>query len=645
MRKAMARPIRLLLLILAVIAGAFAHGQDQRFHKWEATVSPADIRAGETGVIKLTATIDDGWHVYEIGQTGGPQGMEIEVAKNPAIAEIGKPIAPKAKRKHDPNFEVEVGYYEKTVTVEVPFKLAPNAKGEVKASVLVISQVCDATMCDRPREDKLEVAIPIAEGEPRTDRTTMALGGTGAASGGGSSGTVNQFDADFKQAQSQGLPSFILFSFVAGLAALLTPCVFPMIPVTVSFFSKKSEDGGKPGYGQALLYCLGIILTFTVLGIIVTLAFGASGLQSLSTNPFVNGALFLLFVVLALSLFGVFELRLPASLTTAASAKSRSAGWISPLLMGFTFSLTSFTCTVPVVGSILGGAAAGGNLLYPIVGMLAFSSALALPFFFLALFPALITKLPRSGSWMLTVKAFMGFLELAAAVKFLSNIDLVYQWGLITKPVFLALWAIIMAICGFYLFGWLRLPSETSPNVGWLRRGFAAASIAAAVYCLGGLQGVNLGTVAAFLPPDDYGVPVGSAASKESEKWMTDLEAAKALARKEGKKLFIDFTGVACTNCRWMEKNMFPNKEVQDRFDDMVLVKLYTDRLRPEEARRADEKNRELQLKWTNSTTLPVYVILTPDEEPLKVGAYTTDKDAFVKFLDAGLNSGVVAKN
>jgi len=624
--------VRVAICLVAVLIAAVALGQPMRYHKWEAAFTGTDVRAGEGATVTLKATIEPGWHRYKIGQEGGPQATLIELVEGSDLEVAGAVKAPEPIVKFDKNFNIDVGMYEGSVEMTLPVKVKAGTKpGEYKAKLMVTSQVCDETTCDRPREDEIEITFTVVEGEARPDRIVAAAPAGGSTGG---AAPTSDFDANFNKAQSGGVGSFFLFSFLAGLAALLTPCVFPMIPVTVSFFSKQGEDQDrKSAIRAALLYCLGIIVTFTLIGIIVTLAFGAAGVQGLSTNPILNLILFAVFIALAASLFGVFELTLPSSLTSAVNSKSRSAGIVAPLLLGLTFSLTSFTCTVPLVGTILAGAAAGGGLLYPVVGMLGFSTALAIPFFLLALFPQWLKKMPKSGQWMITVKAFMGFLELAAAVKFLSNVDLVYQWEIITKPVFLALWAIIMAICGLYLLGWLRLPHDAGTKIGWGRRVFALASVASAAYCLAGLQGQSLGSMEAFLPPADY----GAKGEKKYDGWLTDFEEAKRQAAATGKPIFVDFTGYTCTNCRWMESNMFPVASVKERMDGMIRVKLYTDALRPPDKRAESVKNQELQQKLTNSTTLPVYVITKADGSVVSKEAYTTDQAQYLGFLDKGI--------
>jgi thiol:disulfide interchange protein len=306
--------------------------------------------------------------------------------------------------------------------------------------------------------------------------------------------------------------------------------------------------------------------------------------------------------------------------------------------MGLTFSLTSFTCTVPVVGTLL-LAASKGNYLYPALGMLAFSTAFSLPFFFLALFPQAISKLPRSGAWMATLKAFMGFFELAFALKFLSNIDLVLNWGWITREVFLAVWATIAVVGALYLLGWIRLGTEEGKTpIGFLRRGFGVATLAAAMLCLAGIQGFSLGSMDSFVPPNPY---PGRAAATGSQAipWVHDYKQALAQAKAQNKLMFINFTGVTCTNCRLMEKTVLPKPDVLKEMGDMIPVELYTDRGTPD-----DNFNKELEQKLANTVSLPVYIVVTPNEKPLKKFEGAGSVSAFVAFLKSSkTQTGAVA--
>lgn len=447
-----------------------------------------------------------------------------------------------------------------------------------------------------------------------------------------------------KTAMSQGLGPYLLLAFFAGLAALATPCVWPMIPITVSFFSKRGE-GGKKDLRGSLAYSLGIMATFTMLGIAVSAVFGAAGIQRLAANVWVNLGLTAVFVVLALGLFGVLDFALPQGFVDKFSKGSRTKqGLLGPILMGVTFTLTSFTCTVPFVGTLL-VSVAGGNFLYPVLGMLAFSFAFAVPFFLLAMFPQWLASLPKSGSWLSSTKAYLGFLELAAALKFLSNVDLAWNWGLLTKPAFLAVWVVLFSIAGFWLVGALRLPHADGPDpkVGVGRRVFGFVNIALAGYLLTAMNGAPLGQLVGFLPPDPYPGQETAVASQGTAEptghlaWVKDYEAAVAKANQEGKLLLLNFTGDFCVNCRVMENTVFPDPEVAGLMRQAVPVWLVTDR--EDENSRANAALRE---RLTKSVTNPVYVIQKPSGEVVTIqGGATQGPKPFAEWLRKGLAGGV----
>jgi thiol:disulfide interchange protein len=614
-------------LILLLVA-ASSWGQESHA-KFSATLDPPDARKGEAARVLVRADVDPGWWIYGLVPQGDPTPLEIHMEPGSALAEAGKPVGPPAHKKFDKNFGSEVNYHQGNVIFALPVKVTGNP-GDATAKVRIVWQVCDPSQCEPPSEETFDVSFKIAPGEPRSDHLAALTDvppqpeqNPGQAAQGAKPGAgTDEFATAFNEARSKGLFGFILFAFITGLVALLTPCVFPMIPITVSFFSKRGDSAQKTNYTGAAAYCIGIITTFTGLGLAVTLIFGASGVQDLGANPWINLFLVLLFVALALSLFGVYELTLPSGLVNKMSSKSRTSTLLGPLLMGLTFTLTSFTCTVPFVGTILAGAAAGGDVLYPVLGMLAFSSAFALPFFFLALFPQLLAKLPKSGSWLATVKAFMGFIEVAAALKFLSNVDQVWETRFISEPIFLAIWASIAFFAAVYLFGWMRFPHDGAvQKIGWFRRVVAMGTLAAGVYCLAAIDGAPLGKLSAFLPP-----------GKDKLEWIPSYESAKSLAQAQGRPLMIDFTGVTCTNCRDMEKNMFTRSAVNRELQQFVRAKLYTDRRNPE-----DKANKALLRELSKSVTLPVYVIQSPDGMTLKIfQGSTDDEQEFLRFLRQG---------
>lgn len=596
---------------------------------WSARLDRTDVRAGEIAKVVVTAKLDKGWHTYSIVPVAdGPFPTTIQPPKSDGVESAGPVTEQPPVQEDDPNFGKRVALFSESAEFYVPIRVKPGKTGDQKLTISLRYMVCDASTCIPPKNVDLAVAFSVAPGEARPE--FLASQAPPAVSQ-----PTDDASLQIQKAQDAGLLPFIIFAFGMGLLSLLTPCVFPMIPITVSFFSKQGAEGAKRGIAGPVAYCLGIIATFTGLGVIM----GSTGLNRVATNVWVNLALALLFIVLAASLFGVFEIRLPSWLINKANSKSRAGGLVGPLVMGLTFTLTSFTCTVPFVGTLLATSAQRG-LAASVIGMLSYSTAFALPFFLLALFPSYLQKLPRSGSWLVTVKAFMGFLELMAALKFVSNVDLAFTLGWLTQPVFLAVWAITAAVGGLYLLGWLRLPHEGDVKVGWIRRGFAAAMLGLAVMFLGGLEGGYLGDLAAFLPPDPY--PGKVSRTKENLAWEDTYQAAVAKAKSTGRNIFIDFTGIYCTNCRLMEKNVFPVPEVEKELNKFVLARLYTDKGTPE-----SDANQNLELEMAKVTTLPLYVVVSPEGKVLKVHQQQpplNDKEQFLKAIRP-FSGSVVASN
>jgi len=440
--------------------------------------------------------------------------------------------------------------------------------------------------------------------------------------------------ATVEQAQSKGMLAYLAFCFTGGLVSLLTPCVFPMVPVTVSYFSKREQGRALP---EALAYSFGIVSTFAILGVAASAIFGATGITAFSANPWVNLVLGVVFIVLALNLFGLFEIQVPSFLTRKTNEQRARGGLVGPYFMGITFSLTSFTCTAPIAGSLLAAAAKGGDLVAPTVGMATYGLAFAAPFFFLALSPSSLSKLPKSGEWMNTVKPALAFVELAAAVKFLSNADLGFELALITRPVFLVLWVGIFIGLALYLLG---IPKALK-TAGTARRAFGVASFAFAVFLAFGITRPSLGVVESFPPPDPYPAKSnksgseGQIAAKKEVKGRIEAanyEEALKLAKETGRPVFIDFTGVACVNCRLMEKHIFPKEAVSTELDKMVTVQLYTDRPKAE-----DQANQKLQQELAKNVALPTYVLLTPEGKVIdKFEGLAQSPEEFAGFLKKG---------
>lgn len=436
-----------------------------------------------------------------------------------------------------------------------------------------------------------------------------------------------------------GMMGFLLLAAGAGLAALLTPCVFPMIPLTVSYFTRHASDR-REAARMATVYGVAIVTMFTGLGVAMALAVGAAGAQTIAANPWVNLFIASVLIAFALSLLGLYELRLPMGLVNYFDAKGRVGGYSGVLFMGFTLTLVSFSCTAPFVGGLL-AAAAGGEWFYPLIGMAVFSGAFAMPFVLLSLFPNALTSLPRSGAWMNAFKVTLGFIELAAAIKFLSNADLIWQWEVVSRPLAIAATVVIFALAGLYLIGKLPLAHEPVPaEVGVGRLSAALVFFAASLYMLPGLFGAPLNSLDAYLPPRQAtDVSLWRPGSSErmaladSEDWIEDdLDMAMQEARAAGKPLFIDFTGYTCTNCREMESNVFIRNDVAERFErNYVRVRLFTDGLEH------GSRFQRYQLRLTGTVALPTYAVVDPAKETLVTKASgVMSADDFIAFLDKG---------
>ena len=673
----------LLSALFICFALAPAHAQNPRNQAqipvtpvtWKAQLQPQDIRAGEGGRIVLSATVQQNWYFYSPSTPpGGPNPTKITLPANPALELKGQIALPKPNRHQDEGFGIEVETYEKAAEFGLPVRANTGASGAQKVVVKVRYQACDKIkgICLPPKTVEVPVEFTIAQGAARPGKTapdasippqTFTQGGADSGSAGngsagsgsgGAAGTTTQSQvpgaphapatapasgsvsaAAAPKTAAPNLFSFIALAIGAGFLAILTPCVFPLIPITVSLFSKQTEGNRLRG---PLIYCLGIISTFTLLGVAVSVIFGAAGLNKIAANPWVNLSLAALFVVLALNLLGVFEIVVPSSLLNRVQPKGSSqgrSGIVAPLLMGFAFSLTSFTCTVPFVGTALVTAATAGPL-YPAIGMLAFSTAFALPFFVLALFPSFLTRLPRAGEWLVSVKAFMGFVEIAAALKFLQVADYTLHLGLLTRPVFLAIWFAIALLAGFYLLRVVRLPHDSpDQKIGPGRRVLGVATLGMAAWLLAANNGASLHDLDAYLPPRDYG-----SHQKVASPWIVnDLDAARARAKAENKPLLINFTGYACTNCRLMENNVLPHPEVVGQLDNFVPVELFTDGTDAKSV----QFNQYQQQKF-GTVAIPYYAVVTPDGQIQgRLEGLERDPSKFAGFLRDSRSQGRVA--
>ncbi|HET6566914.1 MAG TPA: cytochrome c biogenesis protein CcdA [Rhodothermales bacterium] len=654
-----------LLWLIVGAAAVHAQGPATDYVEWSSEIEPAEVALGGSATLHLHADIADGWHMYALDSPPPTKALKVEL----------DPLAPgitaapfeqtTPEQGFDPNFGLTVRYFERQADLSTTVAVSQTAvPGEHAISGKILFMICNDRMCLPPTHVPLSVpftvtgsAKPLAALEPalRSDSTTAAAPPNGGPAQGDAApadpdqaavGPTSGFPAaggDLGRARAGGLWAFILLAVGAGLGALLTPCVFPMIPLTVSFFTRHADDHRSAAVRMAGVYGFAIVLTFTGLGLLMALLLGAAGAQTVAANPWLNLFIGVVFIVFALSLLGLFELRLPQGLVNYFNRQGNERpGYLGVLFMGLTLTLVSFSCTAPFVGGLL-AATVQGERFYPIVGMLVFSLTFALPFVLFALFPRALHSLPRSGAWLNAVKVVLGFVELAAALKFLSNADLLWGWGIISRTLAIAVTVVIFFLAGLYLLGKLPLEHEELPQrVGVGRLLFSIAFFGVALYMIPGLLGAPLNKLDAYLPPrqaTDVNLLSALASTghpgttADGEEWhVDDIDAAFAAAAQQNKPVLIDFTGYTCTNCREMEANVFTRPDVLQRFGrDFVLLRLYTDGLEH------GEDFQRYQLKTTGTVALPTYAIVDPSGKRL-IARITglTEAEDFLAFLDTG---------
>lgn len=676
--------LRLLLsVVLAVSVGSAAQAQGFRgaadIVDWTVEAASERVAPGEPVRVVFDAQIQEGWKMYALDDTLSPS-IPLTITFESLPDPFGEEVAfsqEGRKEGFDPNFDTDVRYFEDQARVEAVLETeAGAASGAYELGGTIRFMVCDAKQCLPPKSVPFATTVLLGEAAASTppeastseavqeERPDFAVGvvpletippdgdappdvgpaemGAGEASAASGETAIAAAPSRLDAARAEGLWGFLLLAVGAGLAALLTPCVFPMIPLTVSYFTKHADDRGE-ALRMASVYGLAIVLIFTGLGALMALLLGAAGAQTIAANPWVNLFIALVFIVFALSLLGLFELRLPAGLLNYFNRQSNErSGYVGVLFMGLTLTLVSFSCTAPFVGGLL-AATTGGEWAYPILGMLIFSATFALPFVLFALFPKGLQSLPKSGAWMNAVKVVLGFVELAAALKFLSNADLVWGWGLLSRPLAIAVTVVLFFLAGMYLLGKLPLAHEPVPErIGTFRLLAAVAFFGLSLYLLPGLLGAPLGGLDAYLPPrqgSDVSLlaAVASHASDDGAEsgefdWHEDIEAAYAEAERVGKPVFIDFTGYTCTNCRDMEANVFPQPAVAQRLRrDFVLLRLYTDD--PER----DQELQRFQLQLTGTVALPTYAVVQPESKRLIAHhSGMASVERFAAFLEEG---------
>ncbi|MGB5014348.1 MAG: cytochrome c biogenesis protein CcdA [Pyrinomonadaceae bacterium] len=620
---------RIFLGVILLSTAVFA--QNPTSWKLSSDAGIKSLKANDLIKVTLKAEIENGWHLYALEQPpGGPFATTIKVSEGKPFEVNGKIGSTKPIVKPDNNFIIdgkplETLFFDNSATFNIPLKATAETSVEA-ISIDVRFQVCDATRCLPPKT----VRVSTAGSEDVKKAATSQVPSVSPPTAPNTEKTLTTSQ------QPADLWTFIWLAITLGALSLLTPCVFPMIPITVSYFTNHAAGSRAKSVKLATIYSIGIIGTFTILGMLLAIFVGAAGINLFAANPWINILIAAVFLFFAFNLFGAYEITVPAGVLTKLDSLTRSkegegSGVVGALLMGLTFTLTSFTCTSPFVGTILVSASQGDWQL-PLIGMLVFSTVFALPFFVLALAPQLLSQLPRAGGWMNSVKVAMGFLEVAAAMKFISNVDLVWKWGIFTRDVVLSVWIAIGVILSIYLLGKFQLSHDSKPErLGAFRMFAAVVSLAVSFYLLTGLFGAKLGEIESFLPPDLSDSSVRSTGRSEgSVKWIVnDYSAALAKAKNENKLVFIDFTGYTCTNCRWMEANVFPKKEVEAEMSKYVLVKLFTDG-----SGEVYERQQEMEQQMFGTVALPFYGIVDGDGKIISsFPGLTRNIPEFVDFL------------
>jgi thiol:disulfide interchange protein DsbD len=600
--------------------------------QWTLAAEHPTAAPGSKIVARLAAKIDPGWHVYSLTTPQGPIPTTLQLADNPAVAGY-RVYQPRPVATYDPNFNVDTETFENQAVFLVVVELKKDiGDGPVELAVQSRYQACNAKQCLLPVRKTATARLMVDH--------SAALAAVDIPAGYAlyAPATAPAAPASAAGGQVQGTGAFLLIAFGFGLASIFTPCVFPMIPITVSFFLNKQSGSRGRSVFQALVFCLGIIVLFSALGLAATAILGPFGTVQLGSNPWVNGFIALVFVAFGLSLLGAFEIVIPSGALTKVDHAAERGGILGTLMMGLTFSLTAFACVGPFVGTLLAGSLSAGGW-KPLTGMLAFATGLALPFFMLALFPAYLKRLPKSGSWMERVKVVFGFVILAAALKYLSNVDAVLGWNVLTRERFLALWVILFSLPGLYLLGFLRLEGiGANEKVGIKRLLIGTIFLAFALSLVPGMFGGKLGEIDAYVPLSSGRTALSGGQNPVALTWMKNqYREALARGRAEGKPIFLDFTGYACTNCHWMKSNMFTRPEIAEALGNFVLVELYTDGTDA-----ASELNQKILTEKFATVAIPFYVILDPDGKVIaSFAGMTRDPAEFQRFLRSDPEVGV----
>ncbi|RXM46909.1 thioredoxin family protein [Flavobacterium sp. YO64] len=667
-----------LLLLFSIITQAQIYNP----LKWKTSIEKISDTEYE---LQAKAIIESGWHLYsqEVSD-GGPIPTRFAFTKAPEFQLIGAVKEEKGKTINDPIFKMLIKFFEKETTFRQRVKILSSKPFKINAEVEFM--VCNDENCLPPSSDELEFtvspsakAVTLIESDAKKEIKTAEID---------SSATVvkekteeiiqtevektpkKELKKQQSETESRSLWSIFLLSFFSGFAALLTPCVFPMIPMTVSFFTKQSKTKSQ-GIRKAVFYGISIIAIYIFLGAIVTWFFGADSLNALSTNVWFNLIFFVLLMFFAFSFLGAFEIMLPNAWANKVDSQADKGGVVGILFMALALAIVSFSCTGPIVGTLLVEAASRGGIA-PFVGMFGFSLALALPFTLFAAFPGWLNSLPKSGGWLNSVKVFLGFLEMALAFKFLSNADLVLQLHLLERETFLAIWIAIFGTLTFYLFGKIQLPHDSPvSNISVGRLGLGVLVLAFTIYLIPGIWGAPLKMISGFPPPMHYSeIPNGLSNSESREitenlpegaelgphdiMAFRDYDLGMQYARKMGKPVMIDFTGHACVNCRKMEDNVWSDDKVQKILKgDLVLISLYVDdkrELASHEQKVSELTGKKIKYigqKWSEFQTIkyktnaqPFYVLVNNEGEKLnETSAYNPDIDDYLEWLNTGISN------
>ncbi|MEI8203828.1 MAG: thioredoxin family protein [Bacteroidota bacterium] len=673
------KPFRLLLLVPLFLLSLTANSQILKPVKW--TFS-SKITAPNEALILFTATIDNKWHLYSQNvPPDGPIATSFTLEKSKDYQLVGKVVEPKPISEFDDAFKMTVKYFTKKAIFTQKIKFTSSKDFVFKGKLEFMS--CNNGTCVPPEE--IEFSIPVKTGVASNDtdqNATLTDTSTKDTTSKAVVNTVSKADSIAKLnvlnktiGQDDSLWMFFILAFGWGLLAILTPCVFPMIPMTISFFMKS----GKKGKLQAIIYGLSIIVIYVIFGVLISVLFGADFGNWLSTHWIPNVFFFIIFVVFAASFFGYFEITAPSWLVNKSVKNEEKGGIIGTIFMALTLVLVSFSCTGPIVGTVV-VQAVGGAVIKPVIGMLGFSLAFAIPFTLFAFFPQWLNKMPKSGGWLNSVKVVLGFIELAFALKFLNVPDQTYHWGLLDREVYLAFWIVIFTLMGFYLLGKIKFPHDSDmPNLkSFPRLMLAIFTFTFVVYMIPGLWGAPLKALSGWLPPPETqdfdinsivresggGIKDTSTSTGDAPlytnilklphglKGYFDYDQALKASKQLKKPVFVDFTGHGCTNCREMENRVWSDKEVLKRLrENFVIVALYVDdkviempekdwytNAEGKQIKLLGKKNTEIQIKKFNANAQPFYVILDSDGNLLVTPrAYDLNISLFVKFLDDGI--------